>query len=98
MPGCSTRAGSVRVLTRSRTGLEGRPWREDVEVVEGDATSPDDLGHALDGTEVAYYLLHSMDGQGELRRHATARWRRGSRRPRPDAGIDRVVYLSGLHP
>jgi uncharacterized protein YbjT (DUF2867 family) len=57
---------TVRVLTRHRSGLDGRPWREDVQVVEGDATSPDDLGHALEGAEVAYYLLHSMDGQGSF--------------------------------
>jgi uncharacterized protein YbjT (DUF2867 family)/tryptophan-rich sensory protein len=88
---------SVRVLTRSRSGLEGRPWADDVDVVEGDATSADDLGRALDGVDVAYYLLHSMDGQGSfVQRDRTMA--QGFAAAAADAGTDRVVYLSGLHP
>jgi uncharacterized protein YbjT (DUF2867 family) len=88
---------SVRVLTRSRAGLESRPWHRDVEVVQGDATSPEDLAQALDGAEVAYYLLHSMDGKGDF----VARDRelaRGFAAAATTAGTARVVYLSGLHP
>jgi uncharacterized protein YbjT (DUF2867 family) len=88
---------SVRVLTRSRAGLEGRPWAADVEAVEGDATSPDDLGRALEGVEVAYYLLHSMDGQGDfVQRDRTMA--QAFAAAAADAGTDRIVYLSGLHP
>ncbi len=88
---------SVRVLTRSRTGLEGNQWTGDVDVVEGDATSPDDLGRALEGAEVAYYLLHSMDGQGSfVQRDRTMA--QGFAAAAADAGTERVVYLSGLHP
>lgn len=88
---------SVRVLTRSRTGLDGRPWRGAVEVVEGDATSPEDLARALGGADVAYYLLHSMDGQGDFvaRDRALAQ---GFAAAAADAGTERIVYLSGLHP
>ena len=87
----------VRVLTRSRSRLEGHPWHEDVEVVEGDATSPDDLGRALDGVDVAYYLLHSMDGRGSfVERDRTMA--QGFAAAAADAGTTRVVYLSGLHP
>ena len=87
----------VRVLTRSSSRLAGHPWHEDVEVVEGDATSPDDLGRALDDTEVAYYLLHSMDGRGSfVERDRTMA--QGFAAAAADAGTTRVVYLSGLHP
>jgi uncharacterized protein YbjT (DUF2867 family)/tryptophan-rich sensory protein len=87
----------VRVLTRRSSRLDGQPWHEDVEVVEGDATSPDDLGRALDGPEVAYYLLHSMDGQGSfVERDRTMA--QGFAAAAADAGTSRVVYLSGLHP
>jgi uncharacterized protein YbjT (DUF2867 family)/tryptophan-rich sensory protein len=87
----------VRVLTRSRSGLEGLPWGDDVDVVEGNATSSADLARALDGVEVAYYLLHSMDGQGDFveRDRAMAR---GFAAATSDAGTSRIVYLSGLHP
>ncbi|WP_457253723.1 tryptophan-rich sensory protein [Pedococcus sp. P5_B7] len=87
----------VRVLTRTRSRLESHSWQEHVEVVEGDATSPDDLGRALDGAEVAYYLLHSMDGHGSFvdRDRTMAQ---GFAAAAADAGTARVVYLSGLHP
>ncbi|SDO60410.1 Tryptophan-rich sensory protein (benzodiazepine receptor homolog) [Pedococcus dokdonensis] len=87
----------VRVLTRKAAGLHGRPWQDDVEVVTGDATSPDDLGRALEGVEVAYYLLHSMDGQGSfVERDRTMA--QGFAAAAADAGTGRLVYLSGLHP
>ena len=79
----------ARAHPQPRRASRASPWREDVEVVEGDATSPDDLGRALDGADVAYYLLHSMDGQGELRRarpHDGAGLRRRSRRRGHRAG------------
>jgi len=88
---------TVRVLTRRRAGLSGRPWRDDVEVVEGDATSRDDLARALEGAQVAYYLLHSMDGEGGfVERDRTLA--QGFAAGAADAGTGRVVYLSGLHP
>lgn len=88
---------SVRVLTRSSAGLERRGWRDDVDVIEGDATSPDDLARALDGAEVAYYLLHSMDGQGSfVQRDRTMA--QAFAAAAADAGTHRIVYLSGLHP
>ena len=97
VPALLDRGWSVRVLTRSRSGLEGRPWEDDVDVVEGDATSPDDLGRALEGADVAYYLLHSMDGQGSfVQRDRTMA--QGFAAAASDAGTGRIVYLSGLHP
>ena len=51
-------------------------WRDRVEVVEGDASSYDVLRRALDGVDVGYYLLHSMDG------------RPGFERARPGDGLD----------
>ncbi|WP_131103219.1 tryptophan-rich sensory protein [Ornithinimicrobium sufpigmenti] len=92
---------SVRVLTRNADRLPAA-WRDDVEVVEGDAGSADDLDRALapegeHALDVAYYLLHSMDGDGDfvardrrLARKFGAAARRGE--------VRRLVYLSGLHP
>ena len=93
---------AVRVLTRDADRLEGA-WRDQVEVVEGDATSTDDLDRALasgeDGEplDVAYYLLHSMDGAGDFvaRDRQLARDFAGAAER---AGTRRIVYLSGLHP
>lgn len=86
----------VRVLARAPGKLDAA-WRDRVEVFQGDATRPDDLRGALDGVDVAYYLLHSMDGRGDYvaRDRELARSFAGAAR---DAGVGRIVYLSGLHP
>lgn len=97
VPALLDRGLGVRVLTRHSSGLRGRPWAEDVEAVEGDATDADDCRRALEGVEVAYYLLHSMDGGGDLAGRDLAMARTFA--AAADAcGVRRVVYLGGLHP
>ena len=87
----------VRVLTRDAGKVADRSWRERVEVVEGDATSAEVLDRALAEVDVAYYFLHSMDGAGgfvERDRELARTFGRSA----TDAGVGRIVYLSGLHP
>jgi uncharacterized protein YbjT (DUF2867 family) len=71
------------------------------EVVRGDAISGDRLPEALDGVDVAYFLIHSMEtavnGTGtfaERDRRAAERFAAAAR----DAGVRRIVYLGGLVP
>ena len=55
----------VRVLVRgSAARLSGYPWTEEVEVALGDVLAPETLPAALDGVDVAYYLIHSRGGRG----------------------------------
>ena len=87
----------VRVLTRGRDRLHGRAWAADVEVVEGDVSSADDCERALRGVQVAYYLVHSMDGAGgyaQRDRRLARTFAEASAR----GGTSRLVYLGGLHP
>lgn len=86
----------VRVLARHPDKLEDG-WRDRVEVVEGDATEDSDVAQALEGVDVAYYLLHSMDGAGsfEERDRELARTFASAAE---QARVGRIVYLSGLHP
>ncbi len=98
VPALLRRGVAVRVLSRSASRLRERhDWVGQVEVVEGDASRPADLDKALAGVNVAYYLLHSMDGRGDFvsrdRRMAQDFAAAASR-----AGVRRIVYLSGLHP
>jgi uncharacterized protein YbjT (DUF2867 family) len=70
-----------------------------VEVVTGDAVSGEGLDAALDGIDVAYFLIHSMesgapDGFQSRDRRAAEAFARACRR----AGVRRVVYLGGLVP
>ena len=50
----------VRCLVRDARRLQGRPWSEQVEVVEGDATRPETLPAALAGVSAAYFFIHSL--------------------------------------
>lgn len=87
----------VRVFTRKPEALADRPWASAVEIVPGDAGEPADLARALAGVDVAYYLLHSMDGQDDFARrdrHLAEQFARAA----TDAGVARIVYLGGLHP
>ena len=87
----------VRVLTRDESRLDDRVWADQAEVIEGDATNLDDLKRACAGVDVAYYLLHSMDGEGDF----VARDRKLAEDFGAAAlsqGVGRIVYLSGLHP
>ena len=86
----------VRVLARTPSKLQG-DWRDLVEVAQGDATDPDDVRAALDGVQVAYYLLHSMDGQGDYRER-DRRMAQTFAEAAVAQGVGRLVYLSGLHP
>lgn len=97
VPELLARGWQVRVLVRRVASVRERAWADRVQVVEGDAGAVDSLARALDGAEVAYYLLHSMDGQGDFE----ARDRRLARtvgQAARRAGTPRIVYLSGLHP
>ncbi|HEV2894732.1 MAG TPA: NAD(P)H-binding protein, partial [Actinomycetota bacterium] len=53
------------------------------------------LAPALEGVELAYYLVHSMAEKGEFARRDLHHARAFGRAARA-AGVDRVVYLSGL--
>ena len=66
-----------------------------VDVFEGDVLQPESLAAALDGIDAAYYLIHAMGGG----RGFEERDRRGARNfasAAEGAGVDRVIYLSGL--
>ncbi len=87
----------VRVLTRAASRLDPHPWREHVEVVQGDAGDEADLSAAMDGVDVAYYFLHSMDGRADFAqrdRDLAATFARVAQR----SGVRRIVYLGGMHP
>jgi uncharacterized protein YbjT (DUF2867 family) len=91
------RAGGHRVRGFTRAP---RDRIEADELVVGDALSGAGLDRALDGVEVAYYLIHSMEGpagrtefaENELR--AAANFAEAAVR----AGVRRTVYLGGLVP
>ena len=50
----------VRVLVRDAHKLQDYPWRDQVEIVEGDALDPEALNIALQDIDLAYYMLHAL--------------------------------------
>ncbi len=85
----------VRCLTRQPSRLSLDPWRDRVEVAEGDAMDRPSLEDALAGCDAAFYLIHSMDGAGafmERDRIAAGNFRDAA----AAAGVGRIVYLGGL--
>jgi uncharacterized protein YbjT (DUF2867 family) len=75
--------------------LQGRPWREQVEVREGDVLAPDTLPGVLEGVSVAYYLIHSMIGAADFHERDTTAARNFANAARA-AGVARLIYLGGL--
>lgn len=69
------------------------------ELVTGDAFTGDGLEEALEGVEVAYYLIHSMEGPAAgAFASAERRSAENFARAAAQAGVGRVVYLGGLVP
>lgn len=85
----------VRCLVRDPSRLEGRPWAESVEIAVGDALRADTLPPALEGVEVAYYLIHSMTGSAEFAEHDLLAARNFGSAAR-SAAVQRLIYLGGL--
>jgi uncharacterized protein YbjT (DUF2867 family) len=86
----------VRGLTRRSAGTHAELG---IPLVTGDAVSGQGLDRALDGVEVAYYLIHSMEpainGSFDVReRQAAETFARAAQ----NAGVDRVIYLGGPVP
>ena len=86
----------VRATSRSVEVLEGRDW-EGAELCAADALEPDTLDTALQGVDVAYYLVHSM-AAGKNFPELDARAAKNFARAAARQGVRRIVYLGGLTP
>ncbi len=96
VPRLVARGHRVRASSRRRDTLEARGW-DGVEIVEANALDADSLARALEGIEVAYYLVHSMAAGRDFAsrdREAAYRFRSAAER----AGVRRIIYLGGLQP
>jgi uncharacterized protein YbjT (DUF2867 family) len=79
----------VRAMTRRPEDYHGPG-----EAVGGDVHDPTTLEPALDGIDVAYYLVHSLDAADFETRDAKAA--QGFGQAAADAGVGQIVYLGGL--
>ncbi len=96
VPLLATRGFTVRAASRRLDALQARGWRG-VELVAADALDAASLDIALQGVDIAFYLVHSMAagaGFPLLDRNGATNFRDAAAR----AGVQRIVYLGGLQP
>ena len=97
---CGTTNWNIRCMTRDPNSISRYFNQEDhVEFVRADVQNYPELVKALNGTDVAFYLIHSMEG-------SSRQWKRFAERDRVaaqnfaravnEAGVSRVIYLGGL--
>jgi len=79
----------VRAMTRRPEGYDGAGTP-----VAGDVFDPDTLTEPLEGVDVAYYLVHSLDDKNFVAMDARAASAFG--RAAAEAGVRQIVYLGGL--
>lgn len=79
----------VRAMTRRPEAYDGPG-----EAVGGDVHDASTLAPALEGVDVAYYLVHSLDADDFEARDAAAAHAFGE--AAADAGVRQIVYLGGL--
>lgn len=87
----------VRCAARDPERLRDQPWAAQVELVSMDVTRPETLPGALEGVDVAYYLVHNLAAGANFEamdRRAAQAFAQSAR----EAGVGRVVYLGGLTP
>ena len=75
------------------------PSKESVKFVQADAFDVHSLSNAMKGTEVAFYLLHSMEDNISAWRNFAEREKFQAEnflRAAEEAGVKRIIYLGGL--
>jgi len=85
----------VVCMVREPQRLIGKKW-DKVEIRQGDVLGRASLTSAMQGIEVAYYLIHAMAGgeQGFEEREYTGAENFG--KAARERGIQRIIYLGGL--
>ena len=85
----------VSCMVRDVSRVDPR-MAERTRIVVADVLQPESVAAAMQGIEVAYYLIHSMSASGgdfqERDRHAAHNFAVAARQ----AGVNRIIYLGGL--
>lgn len=86
----------IKIKAMSRKQI---PDKNNVKYVKADAFNVDELTNALDGIEIAFYLLHSMEGTKEKWEDFANREKQQAQnflKAATNAGVKRIIYLGGL--
>src|ERR1044071_8362532 len=88
----TVRAASRTARGRSAGGGPGARWGQ------CDLTRPETIPPALEGVDVAYYLVHSMGGQDKDFRETDRRCATAFAHAAADSSCRRIIYLGGVAP
>ncbi|VXB84542.1 putative NAD(P)-binding protein YbjT [Microbacterium sp. 8M] len=87
----------VTCLVRAAWKLTDVPWRDRVHVAETDLADARGVRAAMQGVDVAFYLVHSMTAGSGFARTEKAHAQTFAAAA-GESGVQRIVYLGGLHP
>ncbi len=86
----------VLAASREETGTSDYPWDGKVDTRRFDIEDADLVREAVEGVDVVVYLVHSLESEDFARKDREAAERVAT--ACADAGVEQVVYLSGLVP
>ena len=73
--------------------------KKQIKYVKADVFNLDELNHAMEGVEIAFYLLHSMEGDSKQWQEFASREKTQAQnflKAATNAGVKRIIYLGGL--
>ena len=91
----------ILCLTRNKDSLKGRyeNYKDGIKIIVADVNDYSQLVKAMNGVNIAFYLIHSMEGSSK-------EWKKFSQRDRiaaenfakaaTECGVGRIIYLGGL--
>jgi uncharacterized protein YbjT (DUF2867 family) len=88
----------VRAMARSISKLQSRPWASHprIELVQADVLDLASLTTAVAGCSAAFYLVHAMIAQDRQFAEADRTSARNMAAAAAKAGMEHIIYLSGL--
>jgi uncharacterized protein YbjT (DUF2867 family) len=88
----------VRVIGRSLSKLQSRPWAEhkNIEMAQADFLDYESLEKAAEGCWAAFYLVHSMNPRHKDFAGADRNAAKNMAKAASRAGLERIIYLGGL--
>jgi uncharacterized protein YbjT (DUF2867 family) len=95
IPALLSRGYRVRCLARNPEKLRNRPWKNQVEIFQGDVLNADTLMPALTGVSIAYYLVHNMSS-GLAYRENESNSAHNFSEAASRSGLEHIIYLGGL--
>jgi uncharacterized protein YbjT (DUF2867 family) len=91
----------ILCLTRNKESLRGlyKKYNGAVEIVEANVQDYSQLVKAMNGVNIAFYLIHSMEGSSKEWKQFSQRDRLAAQnfaRAATECSVDRIIYLGGL--